>query len=225
MDTIEPELFEVPRIVYRLFNPDSTDFYIGSTADDLRNRLCKHKYMAKVGCPSSVYDCMRKLGINNWKAEVLATFICSKDEIRKKEQDFIETFKPSLNSIKAFSSRDENLKLRSEVTRLNRLLGNKLNKARLGREKEECACGSTVQKSRMARHLTTTLHFRRLLKRQDEQPGDKQEAPEIQVEISSESGKDESRDVHSATSKSEIPTVFEAMRRDSPKMEVNPGQP
>lgn len=233
MESYDSKSAKIPRTVYKLFHPDSTDLYIGSTADELKARLANHIYRATSGQPTTVCERMRKLGVEGWKAEALETLVCSKEEIRKREQEFIEALEPNLNSNKAFSPRDENLKLRTEVARLNRLLGNKLNKTRAGRMRELCSCGSKVQKIRMAGHLTTNLHFRRLLKKQDEQangqPDDKPDedeiAPEIQVEISAESGEGESSDVHPTTPKSKIPTLPEEVRRDSPKMEGHPGQP
>ena len=86
--------------VYKITNTVTGDFYIGSSKD-VKQRWAAHK------CPSSLkrfpnnqlYQDMRKYGLDKFVFEVLEEVEESK--LKETEQQFIETLKPTYNSIRA----------------------------------------------------------------------------------------------------------------------------
>ena len=82
--------------VYKITNTITGDFYIGSS-NDVKRRWANHK------CPSSLNKCpnnpmyldMRKYGVDNFVFEILAEV--EEDSLKEKEQQFIETLKPTYN--------------------------------------------------------------------------------------------------------------------------------
>lgn len=75
--------------IYKLQINDG-NFYIGSTASELRRRLCQHKSLSKKHPETKVY---KHIGGNwdNVKIILIETIECkNKDELRKKEDEYIQ---------------------------------------------------------------------------------------------------------------------------------------
>ena len=60
--------------IYKISSSKTTDFYIGSTIQELRNRFKTHKSDAKLGKDKKLYDCMREHGIENFNIELVEEF-------------------------------------------------------------------------------------------------------------------------------------------------------
>ena len=92
--------------------PDIDDIYVGGTATRLSRRMCCHRSEARrTKCNSKVYQFMRKYGVENFKIELLEEYPCkSRKELGKREQHWIDTLKPSLNTANATSHRKDVLK-------------------------------------------------------------------------------------------------------------------
>ena len=86
--------------IYKITNTVTGDFYIGSSKN-VKQRWKEHK------CPSKwkrysnnpLYQDMRKYGLENFVFEILE--VVEPDELKEKEQWFIETLKPTYNSNRA----------------------------------------------------------------------------------------------------------------------------
>lgn len=87
--------------VYKLFFND--DIYVGSTFDKLCSRLCKHRDVArKQRSDTKCYKTMYEKGANNFIIELLEEIECNtKEELRLKEQEWIDKINPNMNTIKA----------------------------------------------------------------------------------------------------------------------------
>ena len=83
--------------VYKITNTVTGDFYVGSS-NDVKHRLAVHK------CPSvwkqypnkQLYQDMRKYGVDKFDFQILEEV--KSDKLKEKEQQFIETLKPTYNS-------------------------------------------------------------------------------------------------------------------------------
>ena len=86
--------------VYKITNTITGDFYIGSSKD-VKQRWANHK------CPSrwkrfpnnQLYQDMRKYGTDKFEFQVIEEV--EADKLKDAEQQFIETLKPTYNSIRA----------------------------------------------------------------------------------------------------------------------------
>lgn len=94
--------------IYKIINAKTTDIYVGSTVQSIKNRFKTHRSNAKVGKTSKLYDCMRTHGIEFFSVELLEELeIDSKSELGMKEREYCEKMKPSLNMKMANVSNDE----------------------------------------------------------------------------------------------------------------------
>ena len=86
--------------VYKITNTATGDFYIGSSKD-VKKRWAVHKCQSKWNeCPNNpMYLDMRKYGIENFVFEVIEE--AEKSFLKEKEQQFIETLKPTYNRKRA----------------------------------------------------------------------------------------------------------------------------
>ena len=86
--------------VYKITNTVTGDFYIGSS-NDVKKRWREHKCPSIWNkCPNNpMYLDMRKYGTDKFDFQVLAEVEAEK--LKEKEQYFIETLKPTYNSIRA----------------------------------------------------------------------------------------------------------------------------
>jgi group I intron endonuclease len=83
--------------VYKITNNKTSDIYIGSTIQELKNRFKTHKSNVRIGKISTLYDYMRQHGIDNFIIELIEE--CDGDELDRKEKEFYEKLSPSLNMI------------------------------------------------------------------------------------------------------------------------------
>ena len=86
--------------IYKLVLNGCDVIYIGSTISCLRYRLCGHRRATKRR-NSNVYSTMRH-NVYDWKIIEIEKFPCNdRDELRAREQFWIDKLKPSLNSYNA----------------------------------------------------------------------------------------------------------------------------
>lgn len=87
--------------IYKLTNSVDNEFYIGSTCSTLQRRLSTHKGNAKVHTQRHVYQHLNKVGMNNVQIELIEDFPCdNKVQLEVREQHWVNTLKPTLNSRK-----------------------------------------------------------------------------------------------------------------------------
>ena len=88
--------------IYKIINRINTDIYIGSTVKKyLSQRMGTHQSCIYTS-NSKLYLSMRSLGFEHFKIVLIENFPCqSKDELRAREQYYIDELKPALNTNKA----------------------------------------------------------------------------------------------------------------------------
>ena len=126
--------------IYKIVNTENTDFYIGSTSGTLKIRLKTHFYSIDKKPNIKLYKLMMDLGKDKFNIELVENVIYSNiEELRKKEQEYIERLKPSLNSINAFGKDKEKIRLNQkrkydkhkEKTRIKHKENYELNKEKI----------------------------------------------------------------------------------------------
>ena len=86
--------------IYKITNTITGDFYIGSSKN-VKNRWRDHKCKSTWNkCPNNpMYIDMRKYGVDKFEFQIIAEV--EADKLKEKEQQFIETLKPTYNSNRA----------------------------------------------------------------------------------------------------------------------------
>jgi group I intron endonuclease len=89
--------------IYKMINDVNNEIYIGSTVKRLCNRMAQHRTNTKdINNKSKVYIKMREIGIEHFKIVLLEKYAClSKEELRAREDHYINLLKPPLNTINA----------------------------------------------------------------------------------------------------------------------------
>lgn len=147
-------------VIYKIrcCNQAIADTYIGSSKDlncrrQLHKSVCNNPKSKKSHL--AVYKAMRENGgWDNWVFTILQHYPCkNKAELVKKEQEFIDNLKPSLNMVGAYSgmSREEYPKAYYQKTREDRL------------KKFKCECGLMTSKVHYTRHKRTKRHLSLLI--------------------------------------------------------------
>jgi hypothetical protein len=108
LSNIDKQVFKLnfsKTVIYRIYCKDTkiTDCYIGRTTS-FNSRKSGHKLSSKRS-ELKVYKKIRECGgWNNWIMDILNVFNCkNKYEAAMREQQYINFFKPNLNSISAYS--------------------------------------------------------------------------------------------------------------------------
>ena len=85
-------------IVYKFTNTITGDFYIGSRKD-IKRRCENHKYQSVwiAITNDQLYHDIQKYGSENFELQILAEV--EAEQLKEKEQYFIETLKPTYNQI------------------------------------------------------------------------------------------------------------------------------
>ena len=86
--------------VYKITNTITGDFYIGSSKD-VKHRWANHKCQSILKkCPNNpMYLDMKKYGVDKFSFQILEEV--EPEHLKETEQKFIETLKPTYNSIRA----------------------------------------------------------------------------------------------------------------------------
>ena len=80
--------------IYKIYNTINDDIYVGSTTQKLCERMRHHR------CSRNrlIHKAFIDLGVKNFFIELIEKCPCNdKDELRKKEGEYIRSLKPSLN--------------------------------------------------------------------------------------------------------------------------------
>ena len=96
--------------IYNIYNTINDDIYVGSTTQKLCERMRDHRYcinnQKKKDRP--LYQAFREHGIEHFFIELIEKCPCNdKDELRKKEGEYIRLLKPSFNSSIAGGTKQE----------------------------------------------------------------------------------------------------------------------
>ena len=168
--------YEISKI-YKITNDINDKIYIGSsTYQYLANRMNIHRQNVKDNTSrrnSPLNNEMRLLGVEHFKIELIEKFPCNnKDELREREQYYIELLKPELNKFRA--NRDPKFE-ENEIIRKKKYYEdnkdlcntrdrewynkNKEKIAENGKIKFTCDCGTTCRVSDKLRHCKSKKHI------------------------------------------------------------------
>ncbi len=144
-------------VIYRIFHRDNEDLcYIGSTTDYYM-RKAHHKH----SCNNvnnkdhniKLYQIIRENG--SWDCfqfDILEEVCCeTKEELHKKEDEYITTLKPVMNSQKAFGDLKEYKK--------QYYVNNKERINEIKKQKIKCECGGEVRIDSLLRHKKSKKHI------------------------------------------------------------------
>lgn len=145
--------------IYMIFCEDEgvDEFYIGSSAN-LKNRISSHKY----SCEDingklynlKLYTYIRaNFGFDNFTVKTLQRYPCENDlQLRQREQEWIDELKPTLNEKRAYTSKEDELK----VNRKRASEYYKVNKNKVSNRQNEVIqcerCDKTFTKVNKPRH-------------------------------------------------------------------------
>ncbi len=91
--------------VYKIVNDINDDIYVGSTRNELRKRFFQHKSRSKkYPDMNNLYKFINEVGISHFRIIEIERFeFIDKEYQLKKEQEYIDLYKPLLNKIDAYS--------------------------------------------------------------------------------------------------------------------------
>jgi group I intron endonuclease len=147
------------------------EFYIGSSNDfkrRCRNHLTTYDNPNKNGHNQWVYQYIRNNGgFENFYIDVIEKYKCKSNiELRKREQEWIDLLKPTLNYNKAYATVEDVLLSKKKYNDDNKEYFNELKKKRYlekkteinkkASEKIKCTnCDKEIRRSDKAKHLNT----------------------------------------------------------------------
>ena len=153
--------------VYKLFNSDCTEFYIGSTKN-IKQRKSQHKYSCNNENSKDyhykVYEYIRSNGgYSNWSYEILEHIRNSINvyELRNLERKYIEQLKSSLNcDIPNRTDKEyhEDHKEHYKQYKKQWYLNNKESINERQSQKVNCDCGGKYTMNHKERHMRTKKH-------------------------------------------------------------------
>ena len=101
--------------VYKITNSETDDIYIGSTTKTLSKRFDDHIRKMQLKPNRKLYDKISAIGLDKFKIELLENVnYKNKDELRQKEQTYINNVKPTLNCYNAFGRNKEKQKAKDK---------------------------------------------------------------------------------------------------------------
>ena len=165
-------------VIYKICCKDLTikEIYVGGTTNFTRR---KQEHRTNSRCPKSkkhnrpVYQFIKNNGtIKNWDIIILERFkAIDKDDLRKKEREWIEKLQPTLNCQKLPYRTEEDIKKYKKEYSIKISDENKVrckkwyndNKERVKKyrsEQIECECGSIIRKHNLYRHRKSKKHLK-----------------------------------------------------------------
>ena len=163
--------------IYCIKNCIDDDKYIGSTTDDLSQRLIKHKWEAK-RCPHiKLYQKFNEVGFDKFSIDLLEEFpFDDKQQLRNREGEYIRQLGTLNTQIAGRTqkerSREHVEKNRDHVNQLRRDRRAQNHEAAIEKDKEYyykyadrineptvCECGRTVSRQHIAHHKKTKVHI------------------------------------------------------------------
>ena len=94
--------------VYKIVNDITDEIYVGSTKDEISKRMGSHRRACKNANPQRIYQCMREHGVEHFRIVLVEDFKHERNEqLRMREQYWIEQLGATLNGCRAYLSTDE----------------------------------------------------------------------------------------------------------------------
>ena len=143
---------------------DTEDFYIGSTVN-----FKERKYKHKSNCSNEksdrynfkVYQTIREYGgWENWAMFPIEEEI-PVEQLKEREQFYIDTLEPSMNSYDAIMDKELRIQ-RTRERASNHYILNREEINKLRNEKIECECGDYYTLRHKSRHRKTKKHIKQM---------------------------------------------------------------
>jgi len=100
--------------VYKIYFDDSPNIYIGSTKTTLSRRMTQHRTAVRRGSKYKVHNFIRSKNMD-FNYVLVTSCIChNRDQQRQFEQSVIDELKPSLNSLRAYTTLEQHTQQRKE---------------------------------------------------------------------------------------------------------------
>ena len=143
--------------IYKIVNDINEDFYVGSTRNELRKRLCDHKSLSKkYPQQNGLYEMLDTYDHSHFRIVLICEVKCKwREDQMRQEQMYIDQLKPVLN-------------------RVNRYAGFKCAHDKVKRDCKECVrdankkkvrcdtCDCEVRRDGLAEHEKTKKHLNKL---------------------------------------------------------------
>ena len=163
--------------IYKLISNQTDDIYIGSTTQSLATRKSEHKsdYKRFLNGTKPYMTSYELVKYDNIEIILIDYCVCNnKDELRKKEQEFIDSLK-CVNKHYAFGKKDQTennrrlnreryIRKREEILEKDRIykMNNKEKISERTKVLMTCECGATFRKDGRNRHLKSIKHQERM---------------------------------------------------------------
>jgi len=170
-------------IIYKIYHKDNEDlFYIGSTTDLNRRKAVHKQHCNNVNARHhnfKLYQIIRENG--SWDCfqfDIIEEVCCeTKEELHKKEDEYITTLKPIMNSNKAIGDKMEYQKQyridnkekkkkyykdnKEKLTEYHKQYynDNKERRREYDKQKIKCECGCDIRKDYIFKHRKTKKHI------------------------------------------------------------------
>ena len=168
--------------IYKLVDVGYNKCYIGSTIENLSNRIAKHRYSYKMWCSGkrtikmTVFDMFDEFGVDNIKIEEIEKYPCKdKAELEAREGYYIQR-NECVNRCVAGRSKsqwNEENKERQSQNKHQYYQNNKekwLQSSERRKEQTTCECGCLIKKNSMPGHLKTPKHQNYLNQMKQQEP-------------------------------------------------------
>jgi group I intron endonuclease len=136
--------------IYKIINDVNDEIYVGSTIRSLCRRMESHRrdHTDEKRRPNSkLFKLMREIGTKQFKIILIENYACqNKEELRAREQYYIDLLKPSLNVYHAVLD----VEARKEK--------HKVYRKKYTEQKIICDCGSIYSRRNKADHYKTAKH-------------------------------------------------------------------
>lgn len=146
--------------VYMIYNDMLPETYVGSTTQNLKRRLQKHKNASSIFCDRKIYTSFNK---SNWKNCHIVLLeqvkFYDRKELIKRERYFIDLLKPTLNCVKPLRTRAEYRFDNKDTIKIKK----KEYYNKVSSIKYKCECGKMIQTGKKKRHEETKEHIKTLL--------------------------------------------------------------
>ena len=100
--------------IYKIVNSHNDEIYVGSTCNELRWRWAAHKQDGQKQINGTretnyeLYNAFSELGVENFRIILVENWPCnSKDELRMREDHWIQILKPAYNMRRAYRTVDQ----------------------------------------------------------------------------------------------------------------------
>ena len=143
--------------VYKISCVDENikEFYIGST-EDFKTRIKKHIIHYQTDSNRKLYNFIRENGgLSNWEINPIEIFsFLTELELRQHEQFYMDEYKPQLNCIRAYRSKEQLKEYNKNFYKNNSDYYNKFNNRPSRKEKGNCPhCNLEMRKDSIKRHI------------------------------------------------------------------------